>query len=82
MTVDLKKAAKVMSLRASIDDDVAETLLACSVEIGQLQKEKEELVDTIEQEVVNSVSIMLKPHLAGVFEVIRLKMQEEGKGHE
>ncbi|CAL9962338.1 Lar-like restriction alleviation protein [Vibrio phage D85] len=42
----------------------------------------EELINAIEQEVVNSVSIMLKPHLAGVFEVIRLKMQEEGKRNE
>lgn len=35
-----------------------------------------ELVDAIEKEVVDSVSIEFKPHLAGVFAVIREKLNK------
>lgn len=77
------------SRKEPIDDKLIDTALEiepfdkfCSRqnlegELEQLRKERDELIDEIEKEVVDSVSVLFKPHLTGVFEVIRSKLNQQ-----
>lgn len=48
-------------------------------QVRQLREERDSMIDVIEKEAINSVSVMFKPHIAGVFAVIRSKLLKAAK---
>lgn len=68
---------EILNLKEKHNEELCEgaaQIGALEQEISNLKQDKESLIDTIEQEVVSSVSVLFKPHLSGVFAVIRSKL--------